>query len=268
MTPHQKTIFNILNHIDDEHPEFRKILLQKHKNNLSNSIKKYHKNTVAHGPFKGLKFVDDSHWGGSDRGAMILGIYELEVLNELKDIPKRFDTFIDLGAADGYYAIGVLVNDMFEKSYCYEITESGRDVILKNSILNDVGNRVIIRGIADKNFVNDFSNEELQNSVLFVDIEGGEFDLFDSNIFHSFYNSIIFIESHDFFYNDGDLKFNKLISDSEHTHIPKIIKMGARDLSNFPELEKLDDTDRWMICSEGRAQLMRWIRFDPIEHIL
>ena len=32
--------------------------------------------------------------------------------------------------------------------------------------------------------------------------------------------------------------------------------MGNRDLSIFPELKGWNDLDRWILCSEGRPQLM------------
>ena len=68
---------------------------------------------------------------------------------------------------------------------------------------------------------------------------------------------------HDWFYEDGVKKLQKLKNDSSLTHVITELKMGARDLSIFPELKKLHDNDRWIICSEGRKQLMTWLRFDP-----
>ena len=41
------------------------------------------------------------------------------------------------------------------------------------------------------------------------------------------------------------------------------LKMGSRDLSNIPELQKFSDSDRWLMCSEGRGELMSWLRLDP-----
>lgn len=37
----------------------------------------------------------------------------------------------------------------------------------------------------------------------------------------------------------------------------------ARDMSKFPELKKLSDTDRWLLCSEGRPERMTWYRLTP-----
>ena len=37
----------------------------------------------------------------------------------------------------------------------------------------------------------------------------------------------------------------------------------SRDLSKFPELFDLPDSERWLIASEGRSKLMTWLRLDP-----
>ena len=38
---------------------------------------------------------------------------------------------------------------------------------------------------------------------------------------------------------------------------------ASRDLSKFPELFDYEDSDRWLIASEGRPKLMSWLRLDP-----
>lgn len=264
MKDYQSTLRAISNYIGSQHPEMMRIFLAKYKDHISTRIANHYRNTVAYGPFKGLRFVEESHWSASDRGGMILGLYEQEILSEFGKIPERYKTFIDLGAADGYYGVGVLVGQLFEKSYCFEITEAGRSVILKNAEQNSVSSRVIIRGEATKDIAAEIPGDEIDSSVLFVDIEGGEFNLFDPKLFHDFRKAVIFIEVHDFFHPDGKEKLQKLISDSASTHYVRQIRMGSRDLSVFPELYAWNDFDRWLLCSEGRAQLMTWLRFDPI----
>jgi hypothetical protein len=103
----------------------------------------------------------------------------------------------------------------------------------------------------------------LSNTVLFIDIEGAEFELIDNKTFNAFKNSIIFVELHDWLFEDGEEKLCKLKNDSTSTHQLTEITMGSRDLSIFSELNTLNDNDRWLICSEGRGRLMKWLRFDP-----
>ena len=234
----------------------RRVLLSRQLNEAFNG-------TVRYGPFRGLKFSTDSWWGESDRANMLLGLYEQEILTSLENIPTRYKTFIDLGAADGYYGIGVLINDMFERSYCFEISETGQGIINRNAILNGVSDRVNIMGIAEKDFYTQLPQHEPEQSVLFVDIEGGEFDLFDKALFNTFCKSIIFIELHDWV-KDGDEKIKKLKQDAEDHFSITELTTGARDLSKFEELKQMSDTDRWLICSEGRPRLMTWLRLDPL----
>lgn len=264
MQSHQQTIVNLVDYCCNQHPEITQFILEKHKQMLSDVIVNIHGNKVAYGLFKGLKFIEESHWGSSDKGTMILGLYEQEVLNEFLNIPERYTIFIDLGAADGYYGVGVLINKLFKKSYCYEITEAGRSVIEKTAIFNNVADKVVIRGEATKNIADEIPSSEINDSVLLVDIEGSEFDLLSSEFFKSFRSSIILVELHDFIYPDGEERIHRLILNSKDTHSVRLIPMGSRDLSTFCELKHWNDTNRWMLCSENRSQRMSWARFDPL----
>ena len=63
---------------------------------------------VAYGLFGGLRLQQASiWWGAHDVGAQVLGIYEKEVADLISDLGPR-TSFISIGAADGYYAIGML----------------------------------------------------------------------------------------------------------------------------------------------------------------
>ncbi|WP_296020002.1 hypothetical protein [uncultured Agrobacterium sp.] len=261
-----QTIHAMANFMAEQHPEILLIMAQKLRLHLSNSLASFHGNRVAHGPFKGLLLGADTHWGeGADRGGMILGLYEQEILNIVDEIPARYRTFIDLGAADGYYGLGMLVNNRFHTSYCYEITERGREVIAANAVLNGVADRVIIRGEATREFYNDLPAEVRDQSLVLVDIEGAEFDLIDAGTFAAFSKAMIVIEIHDWMVENGPEKMAKLQVDAARTHRVTEIKMGARDLSGIPELQSMPDTQRWLLCSENRARVMVWLRFDPIE---
>ena len=218
---------------------------------------------VAYGPFKGLQLVRKSSWGLTDRASMLFGLYEQEVLISLLNVPKTHKTFVDLGAADGYYGIGVLVNKHFDRSYCFEISKQGQAVIAKNADLNAVGNQLEIYGKAEQDFFKHLPADQLSKMVLLVDIEGGEFDLFNVKLFQALKGSIIFIELHEWMVNDGDNKLAKLKSEASTNFNITEITTTSRDLSIFPELRNFNDTDRWLICSERRKKLMTWLRLDP-----
>jgi len=233
---------------------------------LSSSLNALFDSTVAYGPFKGLKLPAESWWG-TDRAAMVFGLYEQEILTSLANLPPQYKTFIDLGAAEGYYGVGVLVNNLFQRSYCFEQSPKGRKIIASSAEMNRVSERVSIHGIADRNFYNLIPLEARSGSVLLVDIEGGEFDLFDQELFGAFKDSTIFIELHQWIVGDGDNKLAKLRDDASKYFEITEITTTSRDLSVFSELKHFSDTDRWLICSEGRPLLMTWYKLTPIRRI-
>jgi hypothetical protein len=237
----------------------RRVQISKDLDQLFNSTFKY-------GPFRGFKLTTESWWSNTDR-AQLLGLYEQEILQTLQDIPERYTVFIDLGAADGYYGIGVLINDLFERSYCFEQNVTSRDLIAKNASADKVSDRIEVRGYASKTFHNEIPADVLNKAVLFVDIEGAEFDFLDSEMYGAFRNSIVIVELHEWFYDDGLARVQRMRNAAAATHTAIEFTMGSRDLSKFLELRTMHDDDRWLICSEGRGQLMTWLRFDPIARV-
>jgi hypothetical protein len=194
---------------------------------------------------------------------MLLGIYEEEVLNSIMTVSNKYDVFIDLGAADGYYSIGSLISQKFRASYSFEISTKGRKVIEKNATVNKVSDKLHIFGEATKDFYKNVPKKDLNSSVILIDIEGAEFSLLDGEVFSHLKESIIFIELHDWFFKDGEKKIAKLMTDAKPFFNISKLTTTSRDLSKFPELLDYPDSERWLIASEGRAKLMTWLRLDP-----
>ncbi|WP_185973717.1 FkbM family methyltransferase [Ferrovibrio terrae] len=259
---YSNTLRVTFNHLAQQHPELLPIAIVHARRNLSERIRLHYANTIGHGPFKGLKLVEDAHWGSADLGGMILGLYEQEILNELAGLGRKPRSFIDLGAADGYYGLGVLAGELFEKSYCFEITEKGREVIARNTELNGLQDRVTILGEAKPDFFKEIAADDLEDALLLVDVEGAEFDIINAETFKAFAKSTVIIEVHEW-YPDIQDKLQRLLQQSAATHVARRFSTGARDLSGFPELKVITDNERWLLCSEGRPYLMSWYRFDP-----
>jgi hypothetical protein len=239
------------------------IAIHKKKQLLSKELMKVFNSSVGYGPFTGMIFCEDSWWSSSDRGAMLLGIYEQEILNSIMALSSKYKVFIALGAAEGYYSIGTLVSQKFKLSYAFEMSAKGRDVIRKNAKLNNCDNKLLILGEATKDFYKDIPKKDLNASVILIDIEGTEFYLLDSEMFYRLKKSVIFIELHEWIFKDSKEKVAKLMSDARPFFKISTITTTSRDLSKFPELKNYQDSDRWLIASEGRPKLMTWLRLDP-----
>jgi hypothetical protein len=96
-----------------------------------------------------------------------------------------------------------------------------------------------------------------------VDIEGFEFQLVNGDFFGHFSSSDVIVELHDFMVESGPQKLQELLHCSSATHTVTRFSTGARDLASIKELETLTDSDRWLVCSEGRPRLMSWLHFSP-----
>ena len=239
------------------------IAIHKKRKLLSQELSAVMNNTIKYGPFAGMIFSRDHWWGNSDRGAMLLGIYEQEILNAIMSVQNKYNVFIDLGAADGYYSIGSLISQKFNVSYAFEISIKGREVIQKNATLNNCSNKLHIFGEATKNFYKSIPKKELDSAVILIDIEGAEFSLFDSELFSNLKKSIIFIELHDWIFKDGKKKLEILLKEIRPFFKVSTLRTASRDLSRFSELSEYSDSERWLIASEGRPRLMSWLRLDP-----
>ncbi len=236
--------------------------LKDHRKQISAKINNYLDATVSYGPFKGLKLAPEIWWGKGDRASMLLGLYEKELLDKITNVPERFNKFLDIGAADGYYAIGVLVNGMFSKSVCYESSAKGRDVIQRNATLNGVQDKIIINGEADEHFYQRLQSDLLENTVVLIDIEGAEFKLLSDEALESLRKNILIVELHTASpFSDSDAE--KLKKRASRYFNVSQFTTGSRDLSNYPFLKDYSDTDRWLICSEGRRYQMSWLYLEP-----
>ena len=231
---------------------------------LSKKFMEQFNGRVQYGPLAGFKLEQDSWWCGNEKRPMLFGLYEQEILASLSSIPKNYTHFIDFGAADGYYGVGVVAAGMFKRSTCFEISPIGRKVIRESAKTNGVEQSVRILGKAEQDFYEEIEPALLNRSVLFLDVEGAEFDLLDSTALSIFKNSIIIVELHPWLVPDGEAKLERLKETVSSTHRISEITMGSRDPTKYAELAVLADDDRCLICSEGRGRLMSWWRLDPL----
>jgi len=213
---------------------------------------------IRHGPFAGLSLDERSSWGVGDFSAMMFGLYEQEVLDHLFAAFGRREVFVNLGAADGYYAIGMLRAGRADRAICFEMSESGRREILRNASLNGVSDRVRVLGRAAPSFIDALAGEDMRRTTLLIDIEGGEFALLGDEVLERLAGAQIIFESHEGQDDSGSAQLAELLKRAERHYEVTELTTGARDLSPFPELQSLSDSDRWLMCSEGRGHLMRW----------
>ena len=232
---------------------------------LSKAIFSDFNGIVKYGYFKGFSLGESYKWGSADAASMLLGFYEKEILERLVLESGNRRTLIDLGAADGYYAVGTLFGNIFDRTICFEISEESRRNILENSKINNVENNIIIKGaVNNSNLIPELMNENVKysESVMLCDIDGGEFDPFNDDVLSQLNGLVIIIEIHEW-HKNGLGNYNLLKSRASKYFNLEEITMGSRDLSKYLEIRHLRDDFRWLLCSEGRHHLMTWLVLTP-----
>jgi hypothetical protein len=230
---------------------------------ISKYLLKISDGIVLYGEFKGLHLSNQSWWGNSSMSTMILGTYEMEVVKEICAVSQDFKYFIDIGAADGFYAVGLLANGKFEHSFAFEMSKQGRESMFANACMNGVDHSLTIYEKAESDFYLDLPSHVRDNSVILIDVEGYEFQIVTNEFCDFFEKSIIFIEIHEWLVPNGNLALIDLKKIVSQKFEVEYINSGSRNPSLYPELDNFEEEFRWLAFSEGRVRHQYWLKLTP-----
>lgn len=161
-----------------------------------NRIKKVDK--ILDGPFKGMKFS----WDKWDENFTLplpkfLGCYEKELHPVIENVCKAApDLIIDVGAADGYYAVGLALRIPNSTVIAFEELSGGQGMVTRMAELNGVGDRVESLGRCEPGDLSDFIDNGKSVCVM-TDVEGFEDTLVDPIVVPSLLKCSILVECHD-----------------------------------------------------------------------
>lgn len=204
-----------------------------------------------------MKLPSRASWGGGSVGPKILGTYESELHEALgKAIFDRPDVIIDVGCAEGYYAIGLARYGQKIPVIAYDINPNARAVCSEMAVENGVPALVDVRGECDHGAL----QQALEGKRGFVlcDCEGYERILLDIERVPALANATLLVELHDWLTDTPDLPahYKAMLAD---THYIEIIPQQGRNPHAIPELAALNELDRYMLVSEFRNLAMRWM---------
>ena len=216
---------------------------------------------VRYGPFVGVQLPKKLIWAKNDMSSILIGFYEKQVIDWIASRELHFSTLIDIGSADGLYLAGILKAGLADTAVGFESSKKGR--ISSRSILamNSVHDRAVVMGTANSEGLCSVLDSRTSNnhefSLLLCDIEGGEIDLFDSETALRLQKYFIVIELHEWCYpKDKSIELMELF---KTTHEVKFLHPSGRNPDSISELRKFTDDQRWIVCSEGRRESMRWL---------
>jgi hypothetical protein len=235
---------------------------------LSRRIYEQTGGVVQRGLLAGYHIGEDITWRESDNACKLVGLYEQEVCDLISRVKTGRHTLVDLGGADGFYGVGLVATGHFRHSYCYEMEENSRKNIRIIASRSGVQDSVNIFGTATPAFTSELTQQgvDFADAVVLVDIEGAEFEVLTHACLAHMKDAHVIVELHDFLVQDGQRAAQDLIERAADFFDIDVYRTGARDLSGIPMFDgEWTDSDRWLVCSEGRAKLMSWLHFSPKE---
>lgn len=217
---------------------------------------------VQDGPFAGMILPRGASLGDGDTLPKLLGAYEAELHQVIRDgVTRSPDLVINIGAAEGYYAIGLARLLPHAAIIAYDSDTDAQEVCAAAASQNGVADRVTVRGAC--------SPESLQRDLagathplVICDCEGHERILIDPDIVPALRQATLIVETHDFL--DPGLTA-LLISRLAPTHIVSVGREGGRNPNEHPFLQRLHSIDRWLTMCEYRPETMQWIHAAPRE---
>jgi hypothetical protein len=154
---------------------------------------------VVSGPFAGMSYLQKAQ--GSSLSPKILGTYELELHSIIEHIIASHPShIIDIGAAQGYYAVGFRMRlGIGPRIVAFEMEKRGREMLGKIASLNNCGN-IDVREKCEPHLL----EPELEASLaqpgmrlVVCDTEGYEEVLLDPQKLPGLNNYHILVETHD-----------------------------------------------------------------------
>jgi hypothetical protein len=196
-----------------------------------------------------------------DCACKLLGFYEIDLVPVIDEIAALApDIVINVGCADGYYAVGLARLLPTTKVYAFDKSKYARDFCRNMGEANGVSGRLQVEGLCTTATLSKLV-QAAQSPFVLTDIEGGERELF-SNAAPKFVNATMLIECHDFV--DRSIT-HWLLEEFAHTHEVRRINQGPRNPHEIRILRSLPEDDRWMLISEHRSEPMHWLFLSPKE---
>ena len=196
---------------------------------------------------------------GSALGPKLLGCYEMELHPPLEAIiDGRFELLIDIGSAEGYYAVGFLARCSSIWWIAFEPSERARDLLARLASVNGVVERLDIRGrCGPAELLEVLGNS--RNPVIVCDIEGSEQEVLDPAHVPQLREASILIELHEFIRPGVSTLIRQRFSHTHHIHE---IQSTSRHIDELPKI-RLRRQVVMELASEHRPCGTTWLWMTP-----
>lgn len=221
---------------------------------IQNTLLQQQGTIVMQGALAGLDFIEQSAEGCHI--AKLLGCYEQPLQPYIQQaIEANYHTILNIGCAEGYYAVGMARHMSNTKIMAYDINSNAQSTCQALANKNKVSDRVTIGALFSPE---DFAQYIHTHTLVLCDIEGAEKDLLDPIKAPALAGMDIIVESHEAMHPGLT---QELVNRFKDTHdITLIQDNGQRQLANMPAwFNNLAHLDQLLAVWEWRSGATPWL---------
>jgi len=208
------------------------------------------------GPFAGMTYLTQA-----TEGALVprlLGAYESELHPHLLAFAQEApEVVIDVGCAEGYYAVGLARLMPQAMVHAFDIDEAARAACAALAERNGVADRVRIGGAFPPEGFEAFAG---RRALVVVDAEGAELDLLRPDLSPALAGFGLIVETHDV-YRKGALA--EIVRRFAPTHDITVVRQQPKTTELPPWLEELGHLDQLLAVWEWRLAPTPWLVMQP-----
>ena len=215
---------------------------------------------ILSGPFKGMRWPAALN-KTSYSAQMLLGTYELEIHHWIEEVIRDdYDLIIDIGAAEGFYAVGLAMRNPEIPIIAFEAEVAKHKTIKTVASSNSVKNLTIKEICQRKDIVYAVSRHERVLAI--IDIDGGEKDLLCAASIPELRSIDMLIETHDgFVHGVTDLLKERFCE----THTIEEIQTSQRTIEDIPNGVDLPSELAHVAMDEFRGMPQSWLFLRSLE---
>jgi hypothetical protein len=211
---------------------------------------------VQSGPFKGMRYVETQTEGGL--APRLLGTYEAELHPHIvRLIESGLDHIVDIGCAEGYYAVGFALAAPASAIHAFDISEKARQACRELASRNGVVDRI---NLGEEFKGEDFSFFADYKTLVFIDAEGAEDALIDPELYPALRRLHMIVETHPGIRPGVTERIQRRFAESHHV---ELLLEHAKSLPQGSWLRTMPTLDQYLATWEWRAATTPWLVMSP-----
>jgi hypothetical protein len=208
---------------------------------------------VQAGPFKGMKYPRAAI--GSSFPPKLLGTYEKELWPVVEAIVARdYARVVDIGAGEGYYAVGLTLRLPRAHLIAFEAREDTRELLCQTIEMNGIVNRSEVHGVCGIPTLRK-ALIPMEHTLVVCDVEGAERALLTPDEIPALLAGDILVELHEFAEKGVSWE---LLNRFTKTHYIMTIASRRRSSDDWTINLDMAYADKLHCMEENRPGVMEW----------